>query len=417
MTSMEGPEEVCAGCSLHPLEVSLVLICSHRLCLRCAYEQLQQLQVSKVTPTTQRAFAAFAACPSCGSVTEVEAGAAQQIHSLQSLQSTPSVPSVPSQMASLPSAFSTSRSEVDEMTGQGQGAKEPRPARQELQERKSAEASDRDHDRRDRSPGLPITAVASLPVLPPQSPANGNRHSECSQQDMVCGQCEVNVADVRCSQCDELFCQSCYNNMHRVGRMKEHRSSPLAAPTPRNMFAVPLQSTEYCAEHGEPLHFFCLDCTECICAECTVQRDRPHHGHDVVSAKTAFNQLLGTIRQLLESAGARLRKPPKAELIQQLDSMSSKGKQELKRSFLSLYEALKLQEQTLMKRAEEIGRTADQALLAKARQFEARSAEISRLREWTDMLRDEAGSAFVKVNLYMSVKRGLAALTEASLLD
>ena len=70
-----------------------------------------------------------------------------------------------------------------------------------------------------------------------------------------------------------------------------------------------------------------------------------------------------------------------------------------------------------MKRAEEIGRTADQALLAKARQFEARSAEISRLREWTDMLRDEAGSAFVKVNLYMSVKRGLAALTEASLLD
>ena len=61
---MAETEDACAGCSLQPLELSLVLVCSHRLCLGCAREQLQ---------------GALATCPSCGRATSVEAAAAQQI--------------------------------------------------------------------------------------------------------------------------------------------------------------------------------------------------------------------------------------------------------------------------------------------------------------------------------------------------
>ena len=375
MANLEGLEEVCARCSLQPLEVSLVLICNHRLCLRCARDQLQ---VSRETTQLR----SVATCPSCGSVTEVEAGAAQQIQSLTNSVSRVSPAPAPLSAPSVASVGWSPSSDADLQ-------RKARPERREQIEQSPA----------------PTT------LLPrPRSPPTSLELQEPPEAE--CGQCEVKIADLRCLQCDERFCRSCYTKMHKVGRMREHRSLPLSGIT---------RATELCDAHREPLHFFCLECTECICAECVVQRDRPHHGHDVVTAKTAFNQLSGTIQQLLETSGTRLRqKSASKDLMQQLEGVTSKGKQDLKRAFLRLQEDLKLKEQNLM--GEETGRVADQALLAKAKQCEARSREINRLREWMDMLRDgEASnmSVFIKVNLYMSVKQGLAGLLSqtASLLD
>jgi len=132
------------------------------------------------------------------------------------------------------------------------------------------------------------------------------------------------------------------------------------------------------------------------------------------------------MQQLLETATARLKKPsPKKDLTQQLDDVHSKGKQDLRTSFLNLEETLKAKEENLLKEAEESGRIADQSLLAKARQCEAKSVQINRLRQSIDGVCNQSspdvtcasegsGNEILKINTYVAVKNSLASLLPQS---
>ena len=364
---MAETEDACAGCSLQPLELSLVLVCSHRLCLGCAREQLQ---------------GALATCPSCGRATSVEAAAAQQIEGFsaprarnrvdvkrvdlasasargqESLQS--------SWRAGSPSITLPSPSSPVTPAGWEKPQALPRPTR--------------------TSPAL--TSIASpAPAVP------------------ACGQCQLQGAEVKCIQCDELFCSSCFKQIHRAGRMQEHRSSRVS----RRPAGNPTESdTSYCPQHGEALRFFCRDCQECICADCVVQRGRLHHGHDVVSAQTAFQELLRPMQELVDDAA---RKPArKQELLESLE----KGRLDTETSRLALHDALKSQEELTLKAMEGLSRAADGALLEKRRRCEENSTHVARLREWLDVLRSELPknemNDVLKVNMYMKVKSGFAAM-------
>ena len=346
----ERESDVCAGCSLHPLEVSLVLVCNHRLCLQCARDQL----AAKATPS--------ASCPDCGSVTQVDAGAAEQIQDYSASPKSPGTdrrtPVQSEPIASPPRAHDHA------------GIVLPRPK-------------------------SPVNAQSPLP------------NSDFALQ--ICGQCQGKPADVECLQCEEMFCHACYKKMHSAGRMREHRFTALAAGPAR---AAPSANvTEFCTQHGEMLRFYCLDCQECTCAECAVQRSGLHHGHDVVNVRNAYQQLAQPMREALETAAARLRKSPKSEQMRACEQVMSKGRQDLKKAFLNLQNILKSKEELLLKGAEESGQMADQALLAKAKQCEATEAQISRLREWLDVLgTNDISDEIVKLNLYAFIKRGFEAL-------
>ena len=204
--------------------------------------------------------------------------------------------------------------------------------------------------------------------------------------------------------------------------MKEHRSTLLADGKAASVRSAPIQlssrqTLELCMQHGEPSQFFCLDCAQCLCAECAVQRKGcVASGHDVQNAKRAFHQVSGSIPQLLEAAAAELQKPsPKKELTQQLDGVHAKGKQDLKASFLNLEETLKAKEDLILKGVEEGGRIADQLLLAKARQCETKSVQILRLRESLErMSAGEVSGEIQKINLYITAMKNLAALLPQS---
>ena len=381
---MAGSEEdICAGCSLHPLEVSLVLICNHRLCLKCAHWQMHvsEAKGSKLFEAPSYT----ASCPSCGSATQVEAGAAQQI---LSMQSSPDIQPVPSSISPV----------------------ERRTQRSVREGRWTAQSPDPEAiERVLPKPRSPLTS--NLSNLPSSPEAELQR----------CGQCQVEAADVRCLQCDEFFCQTCYKRMHHMGRMKEHRYTTIATIPISKIANQRTPQTEFCIHHGEPIDFFCIDCTQCLCAECAVHRGGcVSNGHDVKNVRSAFNQLSGSMQQLLETATARLKKPsPKKDLTQQLDDVHSKGKQDLKTSFLNLEETLKAKEENLLKEAEESGRIADQSLLAKARQCEAKSVQINRLRQSIDGVcnpsspdvtctLEGSGNEILKINTYVAVKNSLA---------
>lgn len=400
-----GEEDICAGCSLNPLEVSLVLVCNHRLCLTCAKKQMILPGVSdaKGTYVNGKLFdqncSAQASCPVCRSVTQVESGAAQQILSIEDpplpspqSQSSPSpspsppfIPSMP-QRASPKAGFEGFR---------GFGSVSP-----ELQTTKSP------------LPAAPADAQCSLPK---------------AEMLQTCGQCQVEAADVRCWQCDEFFCHNCYKKIHHVGRMKEHRSTAFADPgsslqraavQPMQTMQPSAQAFEICVQHGEPIHFFCLDCTRCLCPECAVHRGGcVASGHDVQNVKRAFKQLSGSIHQLLETAGAQLHKQSAQDLTQQLDDVHSKGKQDLRDLFSNLEGTFKAKEEILLKGMEESGRVADQLLLAKARQCEAKSVQIKRLRESLDAIRTDegvSGNEIQKINSFVAVQKNVAALLPLS---
>ena len=47
----------------------------------------------------------------------------------------------------------------------------------------------------------------------------------------LCGNCEENVAVVRCLDCDEVYCADCNLEYHKAAKFRTHRRSPLAPTT------------------------------------------------------------------------------------------------------------------------------------------------------------------------------------------
>ncbi|CAL1161653.1 unnamed protein product [Cladocopium goreaui] len=419
----DSEEDICARCSLNPLEVSLVLICNHRLCLACARKQMQILDCKSARSGGKgwdRENFAQASCPICRSVTQVEAGAAQQILSVESRELDDANPHTTHAQSLSVSSLSLSPLEQPSIAASGYSQAMAR----RITEGTACGTPCAPQNGLSESPGLskvlpkprnPVPSSCSLrsPLCP---------LPEMAQELQTCGQCQVEAADVRCWQCDEFFCQSCYKKIHHVGRMKEHRSTLLADGKAASVRSAPIQlssrqTLELCMQHGEPFQFFCLDCAQCLCAECAVQRKGcVASGHDVQNAKRAFHQVSGSIPQLLEAAAAELQKPsPKKELTQQLDGVHAKGKQDLKASFLNLEETLKAKEDLILKGVEEGGRIADQLLLAKARQCETKSVQILRLRESLErMSAGEVSGEIQKINLYIAAMKNLAALLPQS---
>jgi len=188
--------------------------------------------------------------------------------------------------------------------------------------------------------------------------------------------------------------------------MREHRLTPLAAsvssatgscigqgsggstPARQRALSLPAQQPErapvqYCSVHPEePAQFFCLDCeSECICAECAVQRDGAHHGHDVINVRTAYQRLSGEIASLLEAS--RMRANENARTIQQakvmrrdLDSVIDRGKRSIQEAFEHMQASLRVKEAELLTGCDDCRAAADRALARRAEEAERRASEV-----------------------------------------
>eukprot|EP00928_Gymnodinium_smaydae_P039899 TRINITY_DN27160_c0_g11_i1.p1 TRINITY_DN27160_c0_g11~~TRINITY_DN27160_c0_g11_i1.p1 ORF type:complete len:409 (-),score=101.48 TRINITY_DN27160_c0_g11_i1:87-1244(-) len=72
-------EDICAGCNRSPLDVSLVLVCNHRLCLDCAAGSLRAVVPGFATTVSPEDCEYIAACPLCGVMTDVDPSAARHL--------------------------------------------------------------------------------------------------------------------------------------------------------------------------------------------------------------------------------------------------------------------------------------------------------------------------------------------------
>ncbi|CAE8604930.1 unnamed protein product [Polarella glacialis] len=365
-------EDCCAGCRLSPLDISLVLTCNHRLCLGCAQRELRWPRSGDPT----------AGCPICGSLTEVDPLAAEQIQETGAPLPPPRPPAKPPTLPKSPRSLAEDKAK-------------PLPA--------------------------PTSWSLTSPLPSPRPAVSQHRQVAAT----LCGQCQAVSAVLECRQCDELFCQACASSMHRMGQMREHRlipaggvpdrgrsgsstpsqepegrsQSPLPAPKPtvHGTPQWPVQSGEicdsFCPFHPEEsVRFFCLDCqTECTCAECAVQRDGRHYGHDVVNVRSAYHRLSSSIDSLLVASSARAQERAEAlkrsaALRLELDLILSRGKQGIQEAFNRLHASIQHKESALLKGAEDCGQAADAILLDRAEQVERRAEEVPNLRSMLDGL-------------------------------
>eukprot|EP00927_Polykrikos_kofoidii_P077202 TRINITY_DN74170_c0_g1_i1.p1 TRINITY_DN74170_c0_g1~~TRINITY_DN74170_c0_g1_i1.p1 ORF type:complete len:493 (-),score=74.34 TRINITY_DN74170_c0_g1_i1:292-1692(-) len=348
-------EEICAGCLFSPLEVSLVLTCNHRLCLDCASRNL------RAGPSGHEAH-----CPECQSLTEVDPEAAQHLRKYSARNEKSSNPAIGTPRRN-------SNSKVSESSILGAGL---------------------------------LGAVRSASASTAEQADSSNAAASANSSE-PCGQCQTQKAELDCWQCGEQFCRPCAANVHRAGRMKEHRLTPVG-PRPRGTpptlgdgharspspcaadvsvvsgggddrrrgsnSRLSVRSddqrwnpTTRCVAHPEELaQFFCMDCdSECICAECAVEA--AHTGRQVMKVQKAYQSLAGEIDKTLDDL--RLRTEDQAqikrealELKSELDAIIGKGKESIQQAFKQLRVSLAQKETELLAGIDSCEKSANDAL-------------------------------------------------------
>lgn len=383
-------EESCVSCFLGPLDISLVLTCSHRLCLDCARGQLHWPRNGDPT----------AMCPRCGTVTEVDHTAAQRIceRAPQWHNSTGSSSVAPvEQVAHRPVMYGLSQNAQRAASPRdatfARGSTPPRlawSARPGTPPRESVPFA------RIEPPQLPTEQATLFPPAqrePPWTPVAAVRPPPAVTEQ--CGQCQAAAAEFNCFQCGEQFCPRCAATMHRSGRMREHELIPLrqdaggsdAIGSNRGRSPQPSASSKgppkFCAAHpDEPVQFYCLDChSECICAECAVQRNGAHHGHDVINMRAAYQKLSREMTALIEVARERsaenTRAVQQADVLRQdLDLVINQGKRSMQEAFERLRCSLQQKEEGILVGLGECSTSADKVLADRAGRAEQQAGEV-----------------------------------------
>mmetsp|Transcript_51412 Transcript_51412/g.95083 ORF Transcript_51412/g.95083 Transcript_51412/m.95083 type:complete len:524 (+) Transcript_51412:35-1606(+) len=345
--SMASGSKPCAQCGGSLDEASLLLVCSHHLCLRCAAATLEPCPPGGKSQHVLK-------CRLCSAVTCIEEGAAtylmrlklSSVHgttpprlgasprsSLDVLQVSCSDEKMPSVRSVSPATESTRASATTQPSWRDEGQ---RPA--------SSAVASVQHGLTNQTPrpSHSIASVTSSPrtldadwlgrseATPPSTP-DGHRRSqvaygcgrgECGPRAVrQCGQCTTKPADLYCEQCDELFCSACAQAIHKRGKLAQHRlrfhfcggpdpssisRRPSVASLSESVFGGRAQGELQtlrrpflaCALHPtEPIQFFCLRCEcPCICAECALHGD--HRGHEVLNIRAAMAQLPERKRRL-----------------------------------------------------------------------------------------------------------------------
>lgn len=363
-------EEVCAGCFRSPLEVSLVLTCSHRLCLNCAAQRLKSGPIAAERATGGRGSSAHIAnCPICSSVTDVDPLAAQHLKE--------------------------HRAALARAGGNGGALQPPMPEHEPQSQHQQQSQSQTQSQHAPRRIGMG-PATTTTPPSPPQ-------------QVVLCGQCETAEAEVECQNCSEFFCPRCAAEVHRAGRMREHHliekqvdssrcqlqtqresiqtftcptalrganasETPANCLSPRQLTVVAPSSSlshsrsasatptvlppedarhYFCPRHpAERLQFYCMDWdTECLCAECAVEA--AGQGRNVLKVTKAYQGLASkiddTIFALQRRSEANERQTKEAEDVRSdLESIIRKGKQDIQDSFRRLQSLLAQRESELL---------------------------------------------------------------------
>lgn len=123
-----------------------------------------------------------------------------------------------------------------------------------------------------------------------------------SRKDM-CYECGRITADTRCQQCNVIYCNLCFDKVHRSAKsLQMHKKEPLSLINKNGTDVV----VEFCQNHGDQkLEFYCPHCVTIVCAYCVIS---DHMNHGAISMKEKNASLREELNKSLDEATEVLRR-------------------------------------------------------------------------------------------------------------
>ena len=139
-----------------------------------------------------------------------------------------------------------------------------------------------------QSTTIPDEDVSSLPRnvrLNKISKQDKILHKVTSTSPPPCDSCDENTPIAYCTECDQLFCNKCWEHHQGLKKSRSHSSFTLkeAQNTTRdNLLKVLPSSSPMCHDHvDQKLSFYCKQCTIPVCVECIINKHKGHPVHEV----------------------------------------------------------------------------------------------------------------------------------------
>ena len=156
-----------------------------------------------------------------------------------------------------------------------------------------------------QSTTIPDEDVSSLP--------RNVRLNEISKQDKIlrkvtstspppCDSCDENTPIAYCTECDQLFCNRCWE--HHQGLKKSHSHSSVTLKETQNtsrdkLIKILPSLSPMCHDHvDQKLSFYCNQCAIPVCVECTINK---HKGHPVTEVSKQIIQNKEEIQQIVDA--------------------------------------------------------------------------------------------------------------------
>lgn len=99
--------------------------------------------------------------------------------------------------------------------------------------------------------------------------------------------CNKTIQELYCSDCDDCFCNSCFDKIHQSVKWSKHKKLPLE------------KQKKKCPTHQKPLESYCFDCDLQLCISCVLDN---HKNHNSSSFETAANKIKEILFEFMKNS-------------------------------------------------------------------------------------------------------------------
>ena len=204
----------------------------------------------------------------------------------------------------------------------------------------------------------------------------------------MCEQCEESKAVSFCRQCAEFICEDCVRSHQKMKAFAGHKVASLADLKRGGAKDIPLKEAPLpkCPEHDELMKIFCFDCNRLVCRDCILYDHREHKSDFVKKCASESRKTLRDSLAPLLKVQADIASAEKALVAEK--TLVSTQKEEvcksIQRSFDKLRALLDQRKAELVRQANKLAQSKEDALTVQIKGLQITKTEIQSLVEFVE---------------------------------
>ena len=204
----------------------------------------------------------------------------------------------------------------------------------------------------------------------------------------VCEQCSKGISIAFCRQCTDFICAECTIQHGKLKVFADHKVATLEELKKGGAKEVPLKEAPLskCLDHDELRKIFCFDCNYLICRDCLLYDHREHKSDFVKKCAAEARKTLRDSLTPLQKMYANVAGADKklAGIEAQVGSQKEEVSQTIKKSFCQLKVILEQRETKLLKKVQTLAQEKKDALTAQRKGLQITETEIQSLVEFVE---------------------------------